>query len=125
MSNNMIKERITAKEEEKPKLKPCPFCGKNNLEYLKLWNDTYQVVCRQCNASRCMTGLNKQMAADFWNWRAIETEMLETLELAYEVINYAGDFINAYDMCDSEMEDFANPKIDKIVAAIKKAKGEK
>jgi hypothetical protein len=57
-------------------------------------------------------------------WNAAAPDMLKALEVAYEIINYAGDFINAYDMCDAEMEDYINPRIDIVTNAIKKARGE-
>lgn len=54
-------------------LKPCPFCGGNNLGFSEIFDETEVVHCHSCNAEGPFWGGNdsqsKQEATDKWNTR--------------------------------------------------------
>lgn len=50
------------------KLKPCPFCGSENVQFD---SDKHSVVCARCKARGCIAP-NGDMATDMWNERLDE-----------------------------------------------------
>lgn len=54
------------------KLKPCPFCGSEEIEIIGVGRDwEYTVKCNSCNAGTDYF-INKKEAKEAWNRRAYE-----------------------------------------------------
>ena len=58
------------------KLKPCPFCGSENIEFIKPYDDEPDLddgflLCHRCEFASDIFA-NEQMIADKWNQRAKE-----------------------------------------------------
>ena len=54
------------------KLKPCPFCGGNNLGYKNIYGGythEFKVFCRKCGSEGSAKG-TKRAAKNVWNRRA-------------------------------------------------------
>ena len=58
------------KSEELPKLKPCPFCGCNEIDVEESCGDTY-IQCSGCGITSNLYK-SKRNAVEFWNRRAGE-----------------------------------------------------
>ena len=57
------------------KLKPCPFCGSDDLEMEGSIMSSYYVRCRKCGAGGgVMFPDNEENAVKMWNARAYENE---------------------------------------------------
>ena len=49
-------------------LKPCPFCGSDNVEMKGQHAPEWWVICKDCKGSAAMRPMRQQAAAD-WNRR--------------------------------------------------------
>jgi hypothetical protein len=49
---------------QEPKLKPCPFCGGENIKHSKMF---CQIICQDCFSQTC--NINKVSEIDRWNTR--------------------------------------------------------
>ncbi len=61
-------------KEQINKLKPCPFCGGNDLE-VEVWDDDYlHIVCYNCNCFTDSYDKYLSRALRFWNTRTAPDE---------------------------------------------------
>jgi Lar family restriction alleviation protein len=61
-------------------LKPCPFCGSEDLELDNLVDaDDFYVSCRKCQVQQ-IANYTKEVAAQRWNTRPVEDALVEALK---------------------------------------------
>lgn len=65
---HQITEHKRWPKPEKPKLKPCPFCG-HTAQYTEL-SKKFVVECQSCTVSTSVPMHSEKMAAEAWNKRA-------------------------------------------------------
>ena len=58
-------------------LKPCPFCGNNNILWSLGWGMSHGVMCGTCGASFQHRKSQKE-AAEAWNRRTYQPEEIES-----------------------------------------------
>ena len=92
-------------------LKPCPFCGSDDVVFGAALEDEYYVECWDCSAKvESCNGLEDALAG--WNARAIDRD--ELLKIADELEN---EFFVVYDSYE-ETEDHADCFVERIRKAV-------
>lgn len=97
---------------EEIKLKPCPFCGSDDVVFGAGLEDEYYVECWDCGAKiESYNGMEDAVAG--WNARAIDRD--ELLKIADELEN---EFFVVYDSYE-ETEDHADYFVERIRKAVR------
>ncbi len=73
-----------------PELKPCPFCGCDNL---KIWDNSVECVNPNCGASgpdlgHCVGAKCRTEAISAWNTRAIDPAVQELIDAYEDIMDY-------------------------------------